>query len=258
MATANRHHGFQALNATQQAVVYDVLAEYASVANITFLNGQGNFAAITETSSTHADLRYAESTLPSTAWAYYPSTYPEGGDAWFNRVDFNTPVIGNYAYTAFLHETGHALGLKHPHDISGSFGAMPLDKDSMEYSVMSYRSYIGQSLEGYTNETWSYAQSLMMFDIAGVQAMYGANFNSNAGDTTYSWSSTTGEMFIDGVGQGTPGGNRIFRTVWDGNGNDTYDFSNYATNLVVNLAPGGWTTTSSAQLALLNQLPCRR
>ena len=130
---------------------------------------------------------------------------------------------------------------------------MPGDRDSMEYSVMSYRSYIGQPIEGYTNETWGYAQSLMMYDIAGVQAMYGANFNSNAGDTTYSWSPTTGEMFIDGVGQGAPGGNRIFRTIWDGNGIDTYDFSNYTTNLVVNLAPGEWTTTSSAQLALLNQ-----
>jgi serralysin len=47
-------------------------------------------------------------------------------------------------------------------------------------------------------------------------------------------------MFIDGVSQGLPGGNRIFRTVWDGNGNDTYDFSNYSTNLSVDLTPVSW------------------
>jgi serralysin len=33
---------------------------------------------------------------------------------------------------------------------------------------------------------------------------------------------------------------------------DTYDFSNYATNLVVDLRPGGWTTSSSAQLSHLD------
>ena len=40
-------------------------------------------------------------------------------------------------------------------------------------------------------------------------------------------------------------------TIWDGGGNDTYDFSNYTTNLSVNLQPGSWTTASTAQLANL-------
>ncbi len=58
-------------------------------------------------------------------------------------------------------------------------------------------------------------------------------------------------MSINGVGQGAPAGNKIFMTIWDGGGIDTYDFSNYATNLSVNLQPGSWTTASSAQLASL-------
>ena len=52
-------------------------------------------------------------------------------------------------------------------------------------------------------------------------------------------------------GKRLPAANRIFMTVWDGGGNDTYDFSNYTTNLSVNLQPGGWTTASTAQLAYL-------
>jgi len=40
-------------------------------------------------------------------------------------------------------------------------------------------------------------------------------------------------------------------TVWDGGGQDTYDFSNYSTGVTVNLAPGSWTTTSATQLANL-------
>ena len=45
-------------------------------------------------------------------------------------------------------------------------------------------------------------------------------------------------MSINGVAQAAPGGNTIFMTIWDGGGNDTYDFSNYTTNLSVNLQPG--------------------
>ena len=128
---------------------------------------------------------------------------------------------------------------------------MPVGRDSLEYSVMSYHSHVGATVPYYTNEQWGYPQSLMMYDIAALQTAYGANYTTNAGDTTYSWSAETGEMFIDGEGQGAPGGNRVFLTIWDGGGHDTYDFSNYATDLDVNLQPGEWTTASSDQLANL-------
>ncbi len=129
--------------------------------------------------------------------------------------------------------------------------AMPLDHDSLEYSVMSYRSYVGAGLGGYTNGSTSYPQTLMMYDIAALQVEYGANYTTHSGNTVYTWDPNTGQAFIDGVGQGAPAGNKIFMTLWDGGGSDTYDFSNYATNLTVNLAPGGWTTTSATQLASL-------
>ena len=122
----------------------------------------------------------------------------------------------------------------------------------MNYTVMSYRSYPGASATGYANETWGFAQSLMMADIAALQHMYGANFKAHSGNTVYSFSATTGEMFVNGIGQGAPGGNQIFLTIWDGGGTDTYDLSNYTTNLTVSLAPGGWSTLSSTQLAKLH------
>jgi serralysin len=239
---------FEALNAVQMNAVRAILADYAAVANVTFQE-------ITETATQHADIRLAESDKPGTAWAYYPTTLAEGGDAWFNNTKnyYDNPLLGTYAYTAFLHELGHGLGLKHPHEARGSFAAMPLDRDSLEYSVMSYRSYIGQSTSGgYTNQNGSYPQSLMMYDIAALQKMYGANFNTNSGNTTYSWSTSTGETFINGVGQGASTANKIFLTIWDGGGNDTYSFSNYATGVTVDLRPGQWSTASVAQLALLH------
>jgi serralysin len=236
-------NGFAALNSTQQTAARSALAMYAAVSNLTF-------AEITETSSQHGDLRFAMSNDPSTAWAYFPSTAAAGGDSWYSaRGTYNSPIKGNYAFTTFVHEIGHALGLDHAHEGV----AVPADRDSMEYTVMSYRSYVGGSTSsGYTNETWGFAQSLMMYDIAAIQHMYGANFNTNSGNTVYRWSPTTGEMSVNGVGQGAPGGNRIFMTVWDGNGVDTYDFSAYAGGLRIDLQPGAWTTTSSAQVARLH------
>jgi serralysin len=233
---------FEGLNATQQGAVRAAFANFAAVANVTF-------SELTGANAANATLRLAMSDAPSTAWAYMPHTSPEGGDSWYNNSDgyYDSPRKGNYANTTFLHEIGHALGLEHPHE-----NGMPVGGDSMEFSVMSYRAYVGAPLTGYTNESWGYAQSLMMYDIAAMQHLYGANFSSNSGNTTYSWSPTTGQAFINGVGQGTPGGNRIFQTVWDGGGTDTYDFSNYTTDLNVDLRPGQWTTASTTQLARLH------
>ena len=242
-----RDTNFRTLSPAQQAAADKVLAQFASYTNLTFTK-------IGETSTSHADIRMAQSDATQTAWAYYPSTAPEGGDAWFNYSSgyYDDPRLGTYDYTTFLHELGHALGLKHGHE-TDTYGALPSAHNSMEYSVMTYASYVGASTTaGYSNETTSYAQSAMMDDIAALQRMYGANFTTNATDTVYTWSATNGELSINGVRQGTPAGNHIFMTVWDGGGNDTYDFSNYGTGVTVNLNPGGWSTASSAQLARLH------
>jgi serralysin len=164
-----------------------------------------------------------------------------GGTAWFNKTDFNDPAKGGYAWMGILHETGHMLGLKHGQD----WPNVSFDHDSLEYTVMSYRSYAGapiQDLPFYLNETWGFPQSLMILDIAALQRLYGANYDTNAGDSVYSWSPTTNEMFINGVGQGAPGGPRIFLTIWDGGGIDTYDFSSVDSSGKIDLRPGQFST----------------
>jgi serralysin len=235
---------FEAFNAFQQGAVRTILTEISGSVSL-------QFSELT-TGRGAANLRYAMTNEAApAAYAYLPESGPLSGSSWYDNTGttFDRPVRGDYAYFSMIHETGHALGLKHGHEFPSLSGG----HDSIEHSVMTYRSYVGAPLDGggYPNETYGFPQTLMMYDIAALQRIYGVNWTTNANDTVYRWSPTTGETFINGIGQGAPGANRIFLTVWDGGGNDTYDFSNFNEFLKVDLRPGEWTLTSQVQLAHL-------
>lgn len=208
-----------------------------------------------------ADVMVAQSPAANpTSYAYYPGNYAAGGDVWFGtKYDYTQAKLGNYYFTTALHELGHAFGLKHSQEAEGPANvAVPSAHDDSEYTVMSYRSYVGASTtSGYTNEAYGYPQTYMANDILALQTMYGADYTTQSSNTVYTWSPTTGQEFINGVGQLAPGGgaggsaNRIYETVWDGGGVDTYDLSNYTTNLSINLNPGASSVFSTVQLANL-------
>jgi serralysin len=223
------------------------------------VTGFTNLAIVEAAQDAWADIRVGRSSAPATAWAYFPNGR-EGGDVWFgNRGGFDAPRLGTYQFTVAIHELGHALGLKHTHEAWNGFGTLAPEWDGLEFTVMSYRSSIGAALAGgYTNGTYDYPQSWMMLDIAALQTLYGADYGHLAGDTRYRWNPETGETVIDGVGRGAPGdgwggaANRVFLTIWDGGGVDTYDLSDYAEGVLVDLAPGGHSVLSARQLAVLD------
>ncbi len=240
----------QAPSQMQAAIVYAVsLINSYTNANIQFAGTNG------------ADIMVGQSPQANpTSYAYYPSNAATGGDVWFGTAyNYSLASLGNYYFATALHEFGHAVGLKHSQETGGVANvAVPAAHDDSEYTVMSYRSYVGASVTaGYTAESYGFPQTYMANDILALQTLYGANFSTQSGNTVYSWSPTTGQEFINGVAQPAPGGgaggsaNRIFETIWDGNGIDTYDLSNYTTNLTLNLNPGASSTFSSVQIAYL-------
>jgi Ca2+-binding RTX toxin-like protein len=203
------------LNALQASAVVSTLAAYSAVARL-------SFNALTDNALQAGDLRYGNTDSPvvGTAYAYLPYYEALGGDVWFGDVfDYQNPVVGDYGYATFLHETGHALGLTHPHD--ADVAAVP-GEDQLKYSVMSYRSYDGAPLTGYTGS--AYPTSLMINDIQALQFLYGANTSHHAGNDTYSWLS----------------GQVVFETLWDGGGIDTLDATSQAQGTVLYLTPGKW------------------
>lgn len=118
---------------------------------------------------------------------------------------------GGYGYTTTLHEFGHALGLKHPFEDGTQLTGV---EDSWDYSIMSYTE--GQFVNGA-----NLPANPMLYDIAAIQYLYGANRNTYAGDTYHS--------ITDG---------QLAYVIWDGGGNDTIDASTYAGNATLDLQEG--------------------
>lgn len=214
-----------------------------------------------------AHVRYGQTIMDNPGFYGYatlPGTGPliRSGDVWLNNGKYGNVGAGNQAWYNVLHETGHSMGLKHPFEAypaphPAGHPVLNATYDSMEYTVMSYNSYAGEnsaSLGG--NGIYDYAQSYMMLDIRALQQMYGADFTTNSQNTTYIWQPNDGNTYIDngsGIQVGIDAaGSKIFATIWDGGGSDTYDLSRYTTNVVIDLRPGNGSSFSQNQKAVLD------
>jgi serralysin len=171
------------------------------------------------------------------------------GDMFFDKDGFDGAPkgYGSSAYYDVLVATGQAMGLKlgSAEKIDESYEdiihpALDRSLDAQEFSVMSSRSFVGDTgAVGHFQREGHYAQTLMQLDYLALQTLYGADFTTQKSDTTYSWNEKTGQYLIDGKSQWTPDANVVFMTIWDGGGTDTYDLTNYDDGVEVDLRPGG-------------------
>lgn len=174
-------------------------------------------------------------------------------DVWLPGISvLNEPTFGSFAFSTYLHEAGHALGLTHggPYDASDPIDPTYADdalftEDTEQYSVMSYFGAWESGANHWgADGIWKYASTPLLHDIAAIQVIYGADTDTRYGDTTYGFNSNAGKV-IDG----TLVNPYDFRAnpfpvfaIWDGRGNDTIDASGYSVDQRINLGEGAFSS----------------
>jgi Peptidase M10 serralysin C terminal/Matrixin len=206
---------------SEQDCITTAIKSWASVANITFRE-------VKETTSTIGDVSFIKTAqaVGLNAYAYSPSSSPQGGDVWLVDKVWNSDGFATGSYAAFtvLHELGHALGLRHAFE---GENPLPAARDNLFHTIMSYTAS-SHSQRGDIYASY-YPTTPMYYDLLSMQALYGRNMRHFAGDTTYEFRDSR----------------TCFRTIDDASGNDTMRYIGEA-NAHIDLRPGHASAVSRA------------
>lgn len=168
--------GFVPMNSAQQSAVINALQMISSVCNIIFTyTSDQNSANILYGTSDQTDSGGNTYTLKSQSNGNFLQEGVFIDNSGTNATANSIATPNGYGFEAILHETGHALGLKHPGEYAsgqaittpdGPFA--PAGWDSRSFSVMSY----------VNNENTDLNHSgLATLDIAALQNLYGVPQN---------------------------------------------------------------------------------
>lgn len=224
------------LNPQERNAVRGALDAWERIAGVTF-------SEVPDTATIAGELRFGVTMNPeylndgTIAYTYVVSENgPLDGDVWFmgnrwneTRANLAQNVApGTLEYFAILHETGHALGLKHTFERSATNSAtMPAELDSIFYTVMSYSEKPGWQISSNAD---FFPTTPMYYDILAMQALYGTrNLATNITNTTYTFNE----------------GQFYWQTLFDTGGFDTIVY-NGATGSIIDLRDGRFSELSDA------------
>lgn len=215
---------FQAMTTAQKDAVRRAFDYYGKLVNVTFSEAAGdgtgdiNFGTNNQSGSSSAG--YANnpngSATKDRAYLYLANDQATNGDAGMQE--------GGYGWLTILHEIAHTLGLKHPGNYNAGGGGtpgpyLPANADDRQHTIMSYKD--NNVSRGANSST------PMLYDIAALQYLYGANQGA---------STATNGTFAFSAGGG------ILKTLWSTNGTDTIDLSQLTHSSSVNLNAGTYSS----------------
>ncbi|MES0885398.1 M10 family metallopeptidase C-terminal domain-containing protein [Roseibium sp. SCP14] len=132
----------------------------------------------------------------------------------------------------YIREVGRALGLGYTGDIDAVPYQLGIDNnflnDSWHASVMSL---FNQYTNPYVDAPTAYPRSPAVADILAIQQLYGSPASVHAGDTVYGFNSAAGGNLDDLVNATE----NFTATIIDTSGTDTFDFSGYSVDQVIDL-----------------------
>ena len=234
--SASEMLNFSAFSNAQKTAVRNILDSLSEIANITFSEVAGVGEIIFANCTFGTD-------MTTGGRAYYPSPWQNDVDgdiilnsncdwdaAWGNGWN---PGPGGDGYATLLHELGHALGLKHPHE--ETYRLVP-ELDTESHTVMTYNLAALPAALKMQGSNYYYYNSLrsstfMLLDVEALQYLYGANTSTRTENDTYSW-----------------GANPVIsETIWDAGGVDALDCSNQTRRCDINLQDGSFSSIGLAQ-----------
>jgi len=235
--------GWSGLNTAQRGDFKAALMSWAELANL-------SFTEVADNAATSGQIRVAFSNhvrnLGFAGYAYYPTSTQsaKAGDIWLNP-DFTDYSEDGPHFATMQHEIGHALGLKHPFEtVSGNNAVLTGVENNVRFTIMAYNSHEGAGHVYTSLGGWAYSyftvrpSTPMLYDIAAIQFLYGANLSTRAGNDVYTFSNTQGEI----------------KTIWDAGGTDTFDLSNQTIAQSINLNAGGFSSLGVARTSFSGPL----
>lgn len=191
----------------------------------------------------------------------HESYEPGNKNGWTDFRNANGEIEpGTWAYKVLYEEISHALGI----DVFEAYESVdestvledllrvPVSEATQKYSITSYATYgqvleiqydstedryfvgtaedsdpsslilWGEDMDGDGNQDRLQAYGLQLYDIAALQALYGANLLTRTDDDTY--------KLNQGLGRKNDKNKAFIYTVWDAEGDDTLDASDFDTN----------------------------